>query len=85
MIKKIRSCVLYLALLSGMLFSAVTLGSNTAYAACDCEAAFQDVVMACSMFGGLRYFSCHSPSGQVHFSCVGPPFTIWVLGQCGPE
>ena len=68
MIKKIRMYVLYVALLSGMVFSAVTLGSNTAYAACDCNAIFQGAVEYCSVYGGLAVFSCNE--SEVHFRCA---------------
>jgi hypothetical protein len=77
MIKKIRSFALYFALLSGMLFSAVTLSSNTAYAACDCERIFQDAVQYCSIYGGLQYFSCNA--SELHFKCA---YSSWIGGPC---
>jgi hypothetical protein len=68
MVKKIRMYVLYVALLSGMLFSAVTLGSNTAYAACDCQRIANDAFEYCSTQGGLAVFYC--TESEVHFRCA---------------
>lgn len=68
MIKKIRMYVLYVALLSGMVFSAVTLGSNTAYAACDCQTLGNNAFEYCSTQGGLAVWSCNET--EFHFRCA---------------
>jgi hypothetical protein len=66
--KKARSVILYAALLCGMVFSALTLASNTVYAACDCAAIANQVGAYCSQYGGVVVFQCNET--QYQFQCA---------------
>lgn len=77
MIKRARTLVLYAALLCGMVFSAMTLTSNTAYAACDCQRIAQDVSSYCSVYGGVQYFYCDPTF--LRFKCA---YSSWHGGPC---
>lgn len=68
MVKKTRIFLLYAALLCGIVFSATTLTSTTAYAACDCQRIAEDVNQYCSVYGGVQYFYC-TPS-YLQFKCA---------------
>ena len=76
-VKRARMLALYAVLLCGMIFSALTLAGNTAYAACDCQRIAQDAAQYCSVYGGLQYFSCNA--SEVHFKCA---FSSWIGGPC---
>lgn len=71
-VKRVRMLSLYAALLCGMIFSAMTLAGNTAYAACDCQRIAQDVSSYCSVYGGVQYFYC-TPS-EMRFKCAYSSF-----------
>jgi hypothetical protein len=77
MIKKTRRLLLYAVLLCGMAFSAMTLTSSTAYAACDCQRIANDAFEYCSVYGGLQYFICNE--SEVHFKCA---YGSWIGGPC---
>jgi hypothetical protein len=77
MMKRARFLILYAALSCGMVFSAMTLASNTAYAACDCQRIAQDVGSYCSEYGGVQYFHCDPTFLQ--FKCA---FSSWHGGPC---
>lgn len=77
MMKRTRNLVLYAALLCSMVFSAMTLAGNTAYAACDCQRIAQDVSSYCSVYGGIQYFRCDS--SQFQFKCA---YSSFFQGYC---
>jgi hypothetical protein len=77
MMKRARTLFLYAVLLGGMAFSAMTLTSRTAYAACDCQRIAQDVAAYCSVYGGVQYFYCDPTFLQ--FKCA---FSSWHGGPC---
>ena len=76
-VKRARMLALYAALLCGMIFSAMTLAGNTAYAACDCQRIAQDAFEYCSVSGGLQSFFCNE--SEVHFRCA---YGSWIGGPC---
>ena len=77
MVKRARILILYVALFCGMVFSAMTLTSNTAYAACNCTQIAYDVSQYCSVYGGIRYFYCDQSHYQ--FMCA---FSSFFQGTC---
>ncbi len=77
LMKKTQILILYAALLCGLLFSALTLTSRTAYAACDCQRIAQDVGGYCSQYGGVVYFYCDPTFLQ--FRCA---YSSWHGGPC---
>jgi hypothetical protein len=73
--KKVATWLLYVALLTGMFYSGMSLTASTAYAAtCDCEAAQQEAVINCWP-DGVTIFECPAGDGS-HYAYVCYPGVI---------